>query len=182
MTNIDKTEQAGGQEAGGGPGRRNFLAAFTIVFGSLIAAFVALPFVAAVIGRPGRGKEGGFSEVAPLDSFPPGVPVDIAYTEMAADAYVRQDTVHHIWVVKHSDTAVTVFSPICPHLGCRYDWDAQDSLFKCPCHASIYSADGAVKGGPAPRPLDSLPAEVREGKLFVRWEQFQVGTAKKTPV
>ncbi len=108
--------------------------------------------------------------------------MDIAYTEMASDAYVRQDVVHHIWVVKHSDTDVTVFSPICPHLGCRFDWDPRDSRFKCPCHGSVYLVDGKVVAGPAPRPLDGLPVEVRQGKLYVRWEQFKVGTAEKTLV
>jgi quinol---cytochrome c reductase iron-sulfur subunit, bacillus type len=163
-------------------GRRRFLQAFIGVFSSLIGVVLAVPFIAAVIGRPGQGKEGGFSEVGPVSSFPAGVPVDIAYTEMASDAYVRQDVVHHLWVIKHSDTDVTVYSPICPHLGCRYDWDPTDSRFKCPCHGSVYLADGKVVAGPAPRPLDALPAEIRQGKLYVRWEQFKVGTAQKTLV
>jgi menaquinol-cytochrome c reductase iron-sulfur subunit len=163
-------------------GRRKFLQAFVGVFSSLIGVALAVPFIAAVIGRPGRGKEGGFSEVAPVSSFPAGVPTDIAYTEMASDAYLRQEVVHHLWVVRHTDTDVTVFSPICPHLGCRYDWDPRDSQFKCPCHGSVYLIDGKVVAGPAPRPLDTLPAEVRQGRLYVRWEQFKVGTAEKTLV
>ena len=163
-------------------GRRRFLESFIGVFSSLIGVALAVPFIAAVIGRPGRGKEGGFSEVAPVSSFPDGVPVDVAYTEMASDAYVRQDIVHHLWVVKHSDADITVYSPICPHLGCRYDWDPRDSRFKCPCHGSVYLVDGKVVAGPAPRPRDALPAEIRQGKLYVRWEQFKVGTAEKTLV
>ncbi|MFF3613888.1 Rieske (2Fe-2S) protein [Streptomyces sp. NPDC002580] len=48
------------------------------------------------------------------------------------------------------------FSAICTHQGCTVDTVA-DGTIDCPCHQSRFSVqDGAVKGGPAPRPL---PAE-----------------------
>ncbi len=162
--------------------RRRFLELFIGVFTSLIGIALAIPFLGAVIGGSPRVQKRLFSKVGPVDSLPVGKPVDIAYEEMGSDAYVQRMAVRHLWVIKRSDSDVVVYSPICPHLGCRYDWDAADSLFKCPCHASVFTVDGRVVSGPAPRPLDTLPAEVRQGILYVEWEQFEVGIPQKRTV
>ncbi len=162
--------------------RRRFLKYFIGLFSSLIGAALAIPFLSAVIGGSSRSKTGDYSSVGAVGPLPVGTPVDIAYTEMGFDAYLSQETVHHIWVVKRSASDIVVYSPICPHLGCRYEWDSGDSTFKCPCHGSVYKIDGTVVAGPAPRPMDTLPSEVKQGTLYVKWEQFKVGTPQKTPV
>lgn len=64
----------------------------------------------------------------------------------------------------------------CPHLGCTVPWRetdpsedalAQKGRFNCPCHGSIYDRYGQVIAGPAPRPMDFFPIEVRDGKVLV---------------
>jgi cytochrome b6-f complex iron-sulfur subunit len=64
----------------------------------------------------------------------------------------------------------------CPHLGCTVPWKADDpsmdqlankGRFNCPCHGSIYDRFGQIVQGPAPRPMDLFPTEVRDGKIFV---------------
>ena len=65
---------------------------------------------------------------------------------------------------------LVAFSAICTHASCAVtEWNAGSSQLVCPCHASVYSArqDGAVVGGPAPRPLPSLPLKIIEGVLQV---------------
>jgi len=164
------------------PGRRRFLEIVIGVFTAIISAALAAPFLGSIIGassRPGRRR---FSKVAPVASLPIGRPVDVAYSEMASDAFVRQETVRHLWVIRGSGSDIVVYAPICPHLGCRYDWDAKNSVFRCPCHASVFATDGRVLSGPAPRPLDTLPAEVRDGILYVEWIRYKVGTARKKAV
>jgi menaquinol-cytochrome c reductase iron-sulfur subunit len=84
-----------------------------------------------------------------------------------------------VWAVKQSDGDVTVFSPMCTHLGCGYRWDAGEKKFLCPCHGSVYNVKGEVLAGPAPRPLDALPAKVESGRLFVKYKEFRSGLAKK---
>ncbi|HSQ79349.1 MAG TPA: ubiquinol-cytochrome c reductase iron-sulfur subunit [Candidatus Bathyarchaeia archaeon] len=163
-------------------GRRNFLAAVVGLFTTLIAAALAVPFLGTIVGSSNRVRKGLFAKAVPLAGLPAGRPVDVVYEQMSDDGFLRQETARHVWVIKKSATEATVFSPICPHLGCRYDWDPSDALFKCPCHASVFRPDGTVVSGPAPRPLDTLPAEVRDGVLYVEWEQFEVGIPEKKQV
>jgi menaquinol-cytochrome c reductase iron-sulfur subunit len=117
-----------------------------------------------------------------VSSLPPGRPVDVSYADLQEDAYVQERTVRSVWATKHSETDVTVFSPICPHLGCRYAWQPQNRRFVCPCHGSVFAPDGRVLAGPAPRPLDTLPGRVEKGELLVEWERFEVGVPEKIVV
>jgi menaquinol-cytochrome c reductase iron-sulfur subunit len=160
-------------------GRRGF---FKLVIGTisgLIGLLLGIPFLAALIGSATRTKEQEYADVATLDALPLGRPVEISFRESFEDGFMRGETVRRVWLVRTSASEVSAFSPICPHLGCRFDWDVRTSEFKCPCHASAYTIDGRVVAGPAPRPLDTLPIEVRGGRVFVRWQQFRVGIPRK---
>lgn len=53
------------------------------------------------------------------------------------------------------------FSAVCTHQGCTVGTVA-DGTIDCPCHGSKFGiADGAVKGGPAPRPLPAKEITVK---------------------
>jgi len=83
----------------------------------------------------------------------------------------------------------------CPHLGCTVPWKpddpSMDSLapkgrFNCPCHGSIYDRYGNIIAGPAPRPMDIFPVEIRDGKVYVNTnptmaKQRSSDTVKTTP-
>lgn len=66
-----------------------------------------------------------------------------------------------------------IFSSVCPHLGCRYNWDTGAKRFICPCHGSQFSLQGAHLAGPAPRGLDPLPFRDKDGKAEVTWIQYK---------
>jgi cytochrome b6-f complex iron-sulfur subunit len=55
----------------------------------------------------------------------------------------------------------------CTHLGCAVPWIEEEQQFHCPCHGSLFNQVGEVTGGPAPRPLDIFPVEVRSGEVWV---------------
>src|SRR5919206_4216219 len=70
----------------------------------------------------------------------------------------------------------------CPHLGCTVPWKpddpSEDSVepkgrFNCPCHGSIYDRYGKIIQGPAPRPMDIFPVEIRDGKIYVNTNPTQ---------
>jgi len=55
----------------------------------------------------------------------------------------------------------------CPHLGCVVPWDEAAGNFNCPCHSSLFTMVGEVMSGPAPRPMDLFPVEIRDGVVYV---------------
>lgn len=69
-----------------------------------------------------------------------------------------------------------IFSPICPHLGCYYNWSDAQNKFMCPCHGSQYTFDGTHIAGPAPRGLDPLPLRGQSGAAEVMWIIYQSNT------
>ena len=55
----------------------------------------------------------------------------------------------------------------CTHLGCVVPWDEAAGNFNCPCHSTLFTPQGDVITGPAPRPLDLFPVEIRGDEIFV---------------
>ena len=61
---------------------------------------------------------------------------------------------------------VRAFSAVCTHQGCTVDGVA-DGIISCPCHGSRFdAATGAVRNGPAARPLAKVAVVVRSGQVF----------------
>src|SRR5207245_8792438 len=87
-----------------------------------------------------------------------------------------------IWALRLATNEVTVYSPICTHLGCGYRWDAGEKEFKCPCHGSVFDLNGKVVGGPAPRSLDRLPVKIENGHLLVQYKEFKSGTKQQIEI
>ena len=51
--------------------------------------------------------------------------------------------------------------------GLRLSLGHPSHTFICPCHASVFSVDGKVLSGPAPRPLDRYMTKIDAGKLEI---------------
>lgn len=163
-------------------GRRRFFKVATGVLAGFVGAVLGIPLLGSLIGPSFRKKPATFSWAAEVDSLPGGRPVVLSFTDETSDAYRKEMVTRNAWAVKRSHEEVTVYSPICTHLGCRYNWDAQGGHFVCPCHGSVFALDGKVLAGPAPRPLDTLPTRIENGNLYVEWERFRSGTRRKIPV
>ena len=72
-----------------------------------------------------------------------------------------------------------LFSSICPHLQCKFDWDDSLRAFLCPCHGSQFNKYGAHMKkpdgsyiGPAPRGLDPVPFREQSGIADVEWVKY----------
>ena len=161
--------------------RRSFLKWLIGAMSALIGLITGIPFLRVVINSAPLQKL-SYVEVGDISSLSIGQPQDMNFQVNVTDAYLQQEVTRSVWVIKHSFTEMTVFSPICTHLGCHYKWNPQTRHFECPCHASVFAIDGKVIGGPAPRPLDTLPHKIENGKLYVEWERFKVGVSDKVRV
>ncbi|MEK6797589.1 MAG: ubiquinol-cytochrome c reductase iron-sulfur subunit [Planctomycetota bacterium] len=58
---------------------------------------------------------------------------------------------HRLWLFRE-EKGFHAISSVCTHLGCITERGA-DGAFHCPCHGSVFDAEGKVKGGPAPKGL-----------------------------
>jgi menaquinol-cytochrome c reductase iron-sulfur subunit len=159
--------------------RRGFLQLAIGTLGLVGGVALGIPLVGALIGPALRKAKAHWTKVTRVDSLTAGQPTDLTFPDQTEDAYIRETALRSVWAISHSSSDVTVFSPICPHLGCGYHWDAQTQHFECPCHGSVFDIDGKVLAGPAPRPLDTLPTKVENGELWVEWERFKLGITEK---
>jgi len=65
---------------------------------------------------------------------------------------------------------VIAISAGCTHLGCIVTWDAEQNIFKCPCHEGRFDAEGRVISGPPPAPLKRHKTRIANGKIFLATE------------
>ena len=127
-------------------------------------------------------------------------PIKIFFHHKVADGYIVTDTAEYVWGIKISpdveakmraerpdlfqsdpgkvdfdvfNLGFVMFSPICPHLGCHYDWKLAAGRFVCPCHGSTYTKYGKHLTGPAPRGLDPLPFRERTGVAEITWIDYR---------
>ena len=155
--------------------RRTMFAWMIGLAASVIGLGLAIPLAGYVISPALTRREASWVEVGPTDSLHAGEPVELEYAGTIKDGWRTITAKKAIWAVKQSAGDIVVYSPICPHLGCGFRWEAEDSTFKCPCHGSVYDVNGKVLAGPAPRSLDVLPSKVEQGKLFIIYKEFKSG-------
>jgi|SRR6516165_11815375 Rieske Fe-S protein len=169
--------------------RRKFLSYFTTLVLTVIGFLVAIPALS-YFWAPLRKKHhaedsgDGFLDVGSLAEIPVGE-WRLRSLEMAReDGWKKTKVRHSFWVRRQGADGkdISILSSICPHLGCPINWHPDHSQFVCPCHGGLFDVTGEQTGGPPPRSMDSLDFEVRQGRLFVRWQDFKIGVATRVPV
>lgn len=86
------------------------------------------------------------------------------------------------FAVKLPSGDFAVYSRICPHLGCvfnyvkdpeevakGYNFKPDGPVFACPCHLSVFDIqhEGKVVSGPAPRPPRKFSYKIENNKLII---------------
>jgi menaquinol-cytochrome c reductase iron-sulfur subunit len=175
-----------------------------IAIGGVIGLGLAIPLVASLL-PPADAPTDTWSpltpdEVAQLKKALTGKPAKVTFKVHETNAYFgATDVEQFVWAVHATDDQMkkarpelfsgadkvpypvvnlgfTIFSPLCPHLGCRYAWNDAKSKFLCPCHGSEYSELGVHEAGPALRGLDPLPLRDYQGKVEVTWIEYMQNT------
>jgi len=146
--------------------RRRFYLTFIFGLWSSIAAALAAPALLYLFLPPKVRRESEWIEAGDITTLQPKIPVEMVFRKNRVDGWKISSEKQTAWVVKLPDQIVA-FGPQCTHLGCAYHWDEAKSEFICPCHNSVFAANGVVTSGPAPRPLDRYDVKIDGGKLLV---------------
>ncbi len=183
--------------------RRKFMANATLTVGGLIGLGLAIPIVGSLIPDVGAGgaawtplDEAGWKQLQTATDK--AVKIDFNLT--TKEAYLpTQNLPESVWGIKVTDPSkfqtdradlfgpggkdtlpyqivtmgFVIFSPICPHLGCRYNYDSDANKFACPCHGSQFDNEGKHIAGPAARGLDPLPLREQSGKAQIEWIRYK---------
>jgi len=170
-------------------GRRGFLKkAVALVVGAIAGIVPALAGLMVLLD-PLRHKAaaGSAVKVTTLDALPPdGVPRRFSVVADRTDAWNKYLNVPigAVYLRRTGADQVEALNVVCPHAGCFVDFNSDGGKFHCPCHNSTFTVDGKIDSptSPAPRGLDSLQAEVRNGEVWVVFQNFKAGQKEKVPV
>lgn len=150
-----------------------------------VFASVAGPVVAAAFRflRP-RAGEVGLSAAAQSNWLPVAKVSDVTGAEpLRRDVLIEQRAgwsstlrSHGVYVLPGKEARIV--SAVCPHEGCEVDWDSERREFQCPCHDSVFGADGSRLGGPAQRGLDQLPSRLNGDTLEMQYAETQTASSR----
>lgn len=162
-------------------GRRSFFGALIGTSSMLIGAIVGTPLLRFVLYPVyAKGMGGKWSEVGNVSEFDNiSGPVSKTITFAQRDGWREVVSTESVYVNRTSDGKLQVLSAICPHLGCSVAWQPSQGKFVCPCHGGQFKPDGSHISGPPPRRLDSLKAQIVDGKLQVKFEYYQSNQPKQ---
>jgi nitrite reductase/ring-hydroxylating ferredoxin subunit len=150
-----------GHSTGGGSTRRGWLG-WLVMAGSLAASYGLglLYFLRFLL--PVRRQRWRELFVATVEQIPPGSNrrfVDPAGSETFVFNFGGQ---------------LVALSNICPHLGCKVHYQANEKRFFCPCHNGEFDLQGNPTAGPPKaenRALKRSEVVVRGGAIYLRWRE-----------
>ncbi len=177
------------QEASPIEGRRAFLA--KIVAGFVGLAALAVPTASGVVAffDPLRRKSAGekFYPLAPFDSLAyDGSPRRVSVIAERADAWNKfpNEAIGAVFLRRVGKDKVEALQTVCPHMGCSilFEAEGEGGRFHCPCHNASFDLTGrrtdAVSS--APRDMDPLETEIRDGVVWVKFRTFPLGVANRS--
>jgi len=150
-----------------GATRRSFFTAGIYAIWGIIAASLGAPASAYLFLPPKARKDESWIDVGDITYLTPNQPVEMAFRRNRVDGWKVVSEKLTAWVVKSPKGGVSAFGPQCTHLGCAHHWDEAKAQFVCPCHNSLFSIDGQVAFGPAPRPLDRYEIKLDGSRLLL---------------
>ena len=150
-----------------GTTRRSFYTGVICAIWGVITASLGAPAVGYLFLPPKARKDESWIDVGDITYLTPNQPVEMAFRRNRVDGWKVVSEKLTAWVVKTPSGEVCAFGPQCTHLGCAHHWEEARGQFVCPCHNSLFSIDGRVTYGPAPRPLDRYAVKTDGNKLLL---------------
>jgi len=150
--------------------RKAFMGLFIAGVGGLASLLVGIPIIGTFFSPLINTAPNVWRDVGAIDDFEIAktVQVNIEYAQTLP--WGGSTDFSAAWLRRNDVASFTTFSTFCTHLGCPVHWFQDPEIFLCPCHGSVYNADGTVAGGPAPRPLFTLQTRTRNGRVEIKTE------------
>lgn len=129
----------------------------------------------------------GFLPVTTLSRLPTdGTPVRFTIRADKLDVYsvFKDQTIGTVYLrqMVGAVNPVIAYSDVCPHLGCKVNYQTSSKTFYCPCHASTFDLDGHKTNKIPPRDMDTLDVKVeQDGSVWVKFQDFRGAIAEKVP-
>jgi menaquinol-cytochrome c reductase iron-sulfur subunit len=147
--------------------RRTFYGVVINGLMGIITAAIAAPAAVYLFLKPKSEQKSSWVNAGDLSALRIGKPEEVTYHRTRVDGWRVLNEKTTAWVVRVDEKKVVAFAPGCTHLACAYHWEGAQNQFVCPCHASTFSVDGKVTGGPAPRPLDRYLTRLDGDKILI---------------
>lgn len=148
--------------------RRGFLLKLSIAINALVAAAIATPMVAYLLG-PIR-KKGAYNSwiaLGQVSDYREGETVLATYRNPNTTPWDGDTGKVACYVRREAANQFTVFAVNCAHLGCPVRWFPQSELFMCPCHGGVYYSNGERAAGPPERGLFTYDYHIVGSKLMI---------------
>ena len=129
---------------------------------------MSLPVIGFLFGSVIWKKKDQWVPLGKVSKFKPGT------TEMVTiknpvrgpwDGITGELALYVLHLPEGEDKEFQIFSLHCTHLGCPVSWFDEPGLFLCPCHGSVFYADGGYAAGPAPRGLYEMKYKIEGDQL-----------------
>ena len=129
-----------------------------------------------------------------LDALPAdGTPRKFPVITERVDAWMRSvEPVGAVYLRKTGPAEVQALQVVCPHAGCSVEYRALGEAstksakegYVCPCHKAIFDVEGKrlQADSQSPRDMDALAVEVRDGEVWVQFQNFETGTPDQVPL
>lgn len=140
-----------------------------------IGLFLTIPIVRYVLHpalQTGATEE-RWTEAGALVDVPVGEPQRKVLSIRERDGWSERFVEKAVWVLRNPDDTVTVFTAVCPHLGCTINWKNELKNFNCACHQSYFDMAGKLLSGPSARTMDTLEYKIEGGLLYLKYQNFK---------
>jgi menaquinol-cytochrome c reductase iron-sulfur subunit len=148
--------------------RRRFLVWLSLGLGGVAAAAASVPIIGFILSPFVKQAPEVWRVVGKVGDFEIGKTTQVAFEDTSPLPWAGVTAETAAWLRRTGEQDFVAFALNCTHLGCPVRWLADADLFMCPCHGSVYYADGVVAAGPAPLPLPRYPVRIHDGQVEIR--------------
>jgi Rieske Fe-S protein len=165
MNNNDKCKNC--TNCSDKPSRRKVLGWIIGTINGIIILAIIGP-VLGFIGSPLKVKRRDeWVDVLGENELSVGETKEVLVSLMVRDGY-RVAEMKYTVFLKKEQNQILAFNPACTHLGCRISFQKNKSRYFCPCHGGVFDDQGNVVSGPPPRPLDTYPVKIENGRILIQ--------------